>query len=96
MTGIVIFIGAALVMSVVAVVLSARYRRFDPVTTFSTASVVPQASTTMLATPEEITREMVSSSNQYDDEDDLLDPRNDHHAQWTRDHASGDVAGTND
>jgi hypothetical protein len=76
-TGLFIFVGVALVLTVGAVALSARYRRFDPVVTFSEPSVYPHAQTTLLATPEEVTRERVSDHQHYDAEDDLLDP---HHA----------------
>ena len=77
MTGLFIFVGVALVLTVGAVALSARYRRFDPVVTFDEPSVFPHAQTTLLATPEEVTREAISHQQHYDDEDDLLDP---HHA----------------
>ncbi len=78
MTGLFIFVGVALVLTVGAVALSARYRRFDPVVTFDGSSALPHANpTTLIATPEEVTREAVSHQQHYDDEDDLLDP---HHA----------------
>ena len=79
MTGLFIFVGVALVLSVGAVALSARYRRFDPVVTYDHSSVFPTAQRTMLATSEEVTREELSAQR-YDAEDDLLDP---HHPRAT-------------
>ncbi|MDE3083498.1 MAG: hypothetical protein KGJ39_08815 [Acidobacteriota bacterium] len=77
MTGLFIFVGVALLLTIGAVALSARYRRFDPVVTFGEPSVYPNIQTALLATPEEVTREAVSHEQHYDVEDDLLDP---HHA----------------
>jgi len=77
MTGLFIFVGVLFVLTVGAVALSARYRRFDPVVTFDEPSVFPHAQITMLATPEEVTSETISHQQHYDADDDLLDP---HHA----------------
>ncbi|MHB8826413.1 MAG: hypothetical protein ACYC5Z_01955 [Acidimicrobiales bacterium] len=77
MTGLLIFVGVALALTIGAVALSARYRRFDPVVTFDEPSVFPHAQLTLLATPEEATREALNHHQHYDAEDDLLDP---HHS----------------
>ena len=77
MTGLFIFVGVAFLLTVGAVALSARYRRFDPVVTFDEPSVFPHAATSLLATPDEVTREALSHLQHYDAADDLLDP---HHA----------------
>ena len=95
MTGLLIFLGAALVASVAAVALSARYRHFDAVASFRGSSVTART-TTLLATPEEVTREKIASSHEYDVDDDLLDPRNAHHARWLEDRAHDDAANEDD
>ncbi|HET9090514.1 MAG TPA: hypothetical protein VFN54_09540 [Acidimicrobiales bacterium] len=77
MTGLFIFVGVLFALTIGAVALSARYRRFDPVVTFDEPSVFPNAQMTLLATPEEVTRETLSDHQHYDAEDDLLDP---HHS----------------
>ena len=77
MTGLFIFVGVALLLTIGAVALSARYRRFDPVLTFGEPSAYPDVHTSLIATPEEVTREAVNHPQHYDAEDDLLDP---HHA----------------
>ncbi len=78
MTGLLIFVGVLFVFTIGAVALSARFRRFDPVVTFEEEpSVYPNAQTTLLPTPEEVTREALSDRQHYDAEDDLLDP---HHS----------------
>ncbi|MDE3083014.1 MAG: hypothetical protein KGJ39_06305 [Acidobacteriota bacterium] len=88
MTGLLIFVGVALTLTIGAVALSARYRRFDPVVTFDEPSAFPHSQLTLLPTPEEVTREAVHDHQHYDAEDDLLDPHHSPPAAPTEDDTS--------
>ena len=89
MTYLFVFVGLALAASIAGTALSGHYRRYDRVTQVDGASQgtsavgqVRRGTVKLIATPEEVTRRHLAASQAYDAGDDLLDPRNPHHAQW--------------
>ena len=83
---------AVLAITVVAIAVSGKYRRFDavghPNTDFLGHSGQNLDEIAMIPTDESVSEEAIFHSEAFDAADDLLDPHNAGHAKWVAEHES--------